>query len=293
MKQSIIGGDLNLPQVDWKGVAKHGSVTQAFINRLVQENGYTQVLDTPTRGNSLLDIYLIQPESAFITCSTVQGISDHCGFLLEVEWIRSGVGPQQKLSVPVYYKTDVIGLQTFLWDKLTTWTNNGSCVEDIWNKFKDIIFEGVERFVPHKTLKGNPDPEYYNREVKRLKVKVRRAFNRRKLGERYKQDLRWLSPKLLSVKRNAQETFLHSVLQNEGNSWVGFYRYVKRRKGNRENTPMIRDCNGGHITDHVEKANILNNYYASVFSYERDIPELKTAMYMNPSTLKLNLLGKG
>ena len=73
MKLSITGEDLNLPQVDWKGVADHGSVTQAFINRLVQENGYTQVVDTPmvqenrytrvvdtpTRGNSLLDIYLI------------------------------------------------------------------------------------------------------------------------------------------------------------------------------------------------------------------------------------------
>ena len=92
-----------------------------------------------------------------------------------------------------YRKTDVIGLQTCLWDKLTTWANNGSCVEDIWNKFKDIIFEGVERFVPHKTLKRNPDPEYYNREVKRLKVKVRRAYNRRKLGEHYKQELRRLS----------------------------------------------------------------------------------------------------
>jgi hypothetical protein len=107
-----------------------------------------------------------------------------------VEWIISGVGPQQKRSVPAYHKTDVIGLQKFLWDKLTTWANNGSCVEDIRNKFKDIIFEGVERFVPHKILKRNPDPEYYNREVKRLKVKVRRACNRRKLGERYKQDLR-------------------------------------------------------------------------------------------------------
>src|SRR5215510_1688769 len=210
MKQSIIGGDLNLPQVDWKGVAEGSSVTQAFINRLVQDNGYTQVVDTPTRGNSLLDIYLIRPESVFITCSTVQGISDHCGILLDVEWIGSGVVPQQKGSVTAYHKTDVIGLQTFLWDKLTTWANNGSCVEDIWNKFKYIIFEGVERFVPHKILKRNPDPDYYNREVKRLKAKVRRAYSRRKLGEHCQQEIRQLSQKLLSAGRNTLETFLHS-----------------------------------------------------------------------------------
>src|SRR5215469_7038967 len=142
------------------------------------------------------------------------------------------------------------------------------------------------------SLKLNPDPEYYNREVKRLKVKVRRAYNRRKLGEHYQQELRWLSQKLLSAKRNAQETFLGSLLQNEGNSWAEFYRYVKRRKGNRENTPMIRDCNGGHITDPVEKANILNNYYASLFSYERDIPEIKTAHVYEPFTIKIRFIRK-
>jgi hypothetical protein len=30
------------------------------------------------------------------------------------------------------------------------------------------------RYVPHKILGKNPDPEYYNKEVKRLKVKVRK-----------------------------------------------------------------------------------------------------------------------
>jgi hypothetical protein len=59
VKQCIIGGDLNLPQVDWKGVAEGTSVTQAFINRLVWDNGYTQAVDKLTRGDSLLDVYLI------------------------------------------------------------------------------------------------------------------------------------------------------------------------------------------------------------------------------------------
>jgi hypothetical protein len=140
MKQSIIGGDLNLPQVDWKAVAEGNSVTQAFINRLVWDNGYTQVVGKLIRGDSLLNVYLIRPENALISCDSVQGISDHCGVLLDVEWIGSGVVTQQKWSVPAYHKTDVIALQNFLWDKLPTWANNGSCVEDIWNNFKDIIF---------------------------------------------------------------------------------------------------------------------------------------------------------
>ena len=56
---------------------------------------------------------------------------------------------QEKRLVPVYHKTNVLGLQDFLLDKLPTWENNGSCVEDIGKNVKDIVFEGIERFVPH------------------------------------------------------------------------------------------------------------------------------------------------
>ena len=38
-KQSIIGGELNLPQVDWKGDAEKASGFQAFVNSLVWDNG--------------------------------------------------------------------------------------------------------------------------------------------------------------------------------------------------------------------------------------------------------------
>ena len=37
---------------------------QVFLNRLVWENGYTQVVNTLTQADVLLDVYLFQPESA-------------------------------------------------------------------------------------------------------------------------------------------------------------------------------------------------------------------------------------
>jgi hypothetical protein len=57
----------------------------------------------------------------------------------------------------MYHKTNVVRLQNFLRDKLPTWANNGSCVEDIWKNVKDLVFEGIKRFVPHKILKQNPN----------------------------------------------------------------------------------------------------------------------------------------
>jgi len=43
-KHNIIEGNLNLPQVDWKGIAEGANDAQAFINRMVWDNGYTQVV---------------------------------------------------------------------------------------------------------------------------------------------------------------------------------------------------------------------------------------------------------
>ena len=112
--------------------------------------------------------------------------------LLGVEWLGSGDGMQEVRSVPMYHKTNVDELQRFLWERLPTWTNKGNSVEEIWNNFRNIVFEGTEAFVPYKLLKQNPDPDFYN-EVKRLKRKVRAAYSRRKLGDHYRQEFMRLS----------------------------------------------------------------------------------------------------
>jgi hypothetical protein len=75
----------------------------------------------------------------------------------------------------VYNRTDALDLETFLRDKFAVWANNGSCVEEIRNNFKNIVYECVERFVPLKILRKNSDPEYYCKEVKQSKSKVRKA----------------------------------------------------------------------------------------------------------------------
>jgi len=103
--------------------------------------------------------------------------------------------------VPLYHKTNVTGLQSFLRSKFTSWASNGSCMEEIWKRFKEVVFESIDRFVPHKIVRKNPDPEYYNKELKWLKVKVRRVYNKRKLEQRYQVKLKRLSKELLAARK--------------------------------------------------------------------------------------------
>jgi len=81
------------------------------------------------------------------------------------------------------------------------------CMEEIWKRFKETVFKSINRFVPHEILRKNPNPEYYNKEVKWLKVKVRRAYNKRKLGQQYQVELKGLSKELLAAKKLHRKHF--------------------------------------------------------------------------------------
>jgi len=158
MKRSIIGGDLNLPYADWNGHAEKPRGTQVFLNRLVWENGYTHLVNSLTQGDALFDVYLVWPKSAFTSCCNVKGISDHYGVLLEVEWGENCCEHQVERLVSVYYKTNVTGLQIFLRDKIASCASNGNCMQEIWKRFKEIVFKSIERFVSDKILRKSPDP---------------------------------------------------------------------------------------------------------------------------------------
>jgi hypothetical protein len=85
-------------------------------------------------------------------------------------------------------------------------------------------------FLTHKVLRKNSDPEYYNKEIKRLKSKVRKAYNKSKYGGHYSEEMKHLSKQLLTAKTSAQEAFLKSILSKEGKCWSELYKYVKSVK---------------------------------------------------------------
>ena len=72
-KRSIIGGDLNLLCADCNGNAGCNSGTQVFIKCFVWENGFTRIVDSPTRGDALMDVDIVRPESSLTSSSIVQG----------------------------------------------------------------------------------------------------------------------------------------------------------------------------------------------------------------------------
>jgi hypothetical protein len=60
--------------------------------------------------------------------------------------------------------------------------------------------------------------------VKHLKVKVRTAYNRRKLGDHYQQELKTTIPEIVVSENKCTGIIPARILQNVGKSWAQFYR---------------------------------------------------------------------
>jgi hypothetical protein len=118
------------------------------------------------------------------------------------------------------------------------------------------------------------------------------VYNRSKYRQNYQAELKRLSKELLLAKKKAQEIFLRSVLQNVGRCWTEFYKYVKRRRGNRENIPAIKDRNDKLVTEPLEKVNTQNSYYASILNSEGTNTEIQSTDSRKPFTININIIRK-
>ena len=73
-----IAGDMN---INWElSCVTNNSypinLCETFIN-FTLEHGFTQTVNSPTRGKNILDVFLTNRISLVTQCSTVGGISDH------------------------------------------------------------------------------------------------------------------------------------------------------------------------------------------------------------------------
>jgi len=118
-------------------------------------------------------------------------------------------------------------------------------------------------------------------------------YNKRKIWQCYRAELKRLSKELVAgKKKRLRKHFYVRSYKNEGRCWTEFYKYIKHRKGNRGNIPAIKDYNGKLITNSLEKASSHKSYYASLFSCERNNPQIKSTQSGKPFTISISIIRK-
>ena len=83
-----------------------GGESQRSVNTLICQVGHSQVVDIPTRGESILDVFLIRPRDLVKGMEVFEGISDHKSVILDIYWEEHRKNDERKY-VRLFRKANV------------------------------------------------------------------------------------------------------------------------------------------------------------------------------------------
>ena len=147
------------------------------------------------------------------------------------------------------------------------------CTEDFTNSFYKVIYDCIDKNVPHSTSKSS------HRNTKRpYPLSVRKLETKKRQGWKLYKAFRSVSPhtkyEFISSKCR-QANFdptrkLEESIINSGNLGK-FFRYANSRLATKHNVCSLRFSNGSITIDPSLKAELLSEYFDSVYTVDNDI----------------------
>ena len=316
----ILLGDLNFPDIDWNLFRLNNSThnNNCFIE-CMQPLGMVQFVSDSTRVSSstsqnILDLVfsndplLIQVMNQLLPLSS----SDHniIEFLMLLPLELTRVHCSDSDSIPHDHFNSLpnsINLPKYNWsaadfESITEYLLNVDWhslfgihfdVESIWYHFKSIIWPIIDMFVPKVSTPhfNKYNPRHYPKNIRNLlsrKAAIWRTLRSNKSDE--------LKKKYTEIVLTLKKTIIDFDIMNEekiikANNLGAFYRYINNKLNHGNDIAPLFDTNGNLITSEIEKANLLNDYFKSVFTIDNGLlPEFLTRF--PPTHLKLLMILK-
>ena len=230
----------------------------------------------PTRKNNFLDLLLTNRPGLLVNCEPVPGFGDHdTAVLANINCHPQRLKPTQR-KVFCWDKADTTALREQTKKELQSFSNAetiNSPINSLWNKFKLIILNCQEKFVPSKTTSKRFNQPWFNRK-KKCKRATRKKIRRYRVFKRYKSEINWKTYQeaARTCRRTcnaSRDEYVKSTVAEDGkNTKKKVYAFIKYKKQGITGVSPLHDQHGKTQTDDEEIAKILNNQFASVFSQD-------------------------
>jgi len=277
-----LAGDFNLPGIDWElGITKHNARYKnqhdLFLD-ILNDHNLVQIINTPTRGQNVLDLFLSNIPSNIINHKTLPSLGDSDHEIVCIETLLRPIrNRKNNVPKPQYNKANwgLFGdhMTVFHETFLNLDTDNMS-VDDLWSMFKSELSSATIKFVPHK-VQGCKKLPWITKSIIRL-IRKRDKLHI-KIKKKGKQDL---AGKYVAVKssikremRKAYWNYIDSIVSynpEQGPSETRstnkkFWSFISSRKKDNANIPPLKSF-GNTYSASADKANILNSQFKSAFS---------------------------
>lgn len=280
----LLIGDFNYKEIDWinleSTVGDLHPATKVF--NCTQDNFLFQHVRTPTRfregqNPSCLDLILTNEENMIDTESlsvdSPLGKSDHA--IISFDYLCYFNISNDNSEKYQYFKGDYISICKELdeenWDILF----NNKEVDEMWTIFKSKLFTSMDKHIPKKRPDNkffNP-PLWMNRQTKSAVLKKRRAWKRYHYA---RSDVSYRNYALKrnqcsNIIRNAKKSYERKIALEVKSNCKSFWKYVNSKLKTRQGIGNLLKSDGSLTINDTEKAEVLNNFFSSVFTRTEDL----------------------
>ena len=272
----LITGDFNYSNIDWiNGTTLSENLSEILFLDTIQDHVLYQHITEPTHYRigtepHLLDLVLTNDEGMVVDMAYLHGLGKSDHICLVFNLICCPIRSYKCFASFNFKEADFNKLVDLL--QSVDWYHVLEPLDasQAWDKFTCILNEFVQLTIPQQTKRSNKINPYINSKV--LKLKRKKQFFWREYcisGSHYdycrfarvRNDLRSLTR---SLRSNYEKKLMENVKQNPQLFW----KYVRSKVKVKHGISSLVDGSGSVATADLEKVEVLNNYFSSVFTHE-------------------------
>jgi len=187
---------------------------------------------------------------------------------------------QSNRTKKCFNQADYEGMRKYVLNELQHIDTTSMLADDLWRNFNKVMQNAIDIFVPtHSMAKAKKKPLWLTQKVLRCIKSKHKLWRKWKNHDDYMDHLAYKKQanKARKAVRLAKKEFERKIAQNIKNDSKSFYTYTKSKSKSKPSIGPLIDSNEQLVCTDKEMSDLLNTYFASVFTNENleQLPAVK------------------
>ena len=273
-----------MPEVSWD---QAGAGRTRELREAMEEKHMAQLVNFPTQvSGNILDLVITDIPERFteIAASGHIGASDHVSITAEIA--VGDVRNTNRKTVLNWRRAYFTGMReepgSVSWGELF----RHQTTEVMWAAFRDRLQAAVNKYVPVKQASPLGRPPWLSREIAAALRRKRQLWKQARTGDQ-REEYKEADKQVKNLIRRSKRAFEKRLAAGGQGQKRQFFAYVKKKTKCRTTVGPLLDSNKNKVTSDKEMADLLNNYFSSVFSPAGQQPPDNIAQPADSSTSDL------